>query len=135
MSSTKSLIECLQDEIKYYDEELTKEFAKQVKDPRKQDELLKKRHKCFVEKCNEWDRQDKEWKKCNEWDKQDKEQSKREEKNAMQRAYNQANREKIIANQDKKAIQRAYEASNQVLQEERKAYHESSRSKKSVLPS
>ena len=63
-----------------------------------------------------------------------KEQSKREEKNATRRAYNQANREKIIANQDKKAIQRAYEASNKILQEERKAYRESSRSKKSVTP-
>jgi ATP-dependent protease HslVU (ClpYQ) peptidase subunit len=73
MSSTKSLIECLQDEIKQIDEELTKEFAKQVKDSRKQDELLKKRHKCVVEKWNEWDKQDKEWKKRYEWDSQDEE--------------------------------------------------------------
>jgi uncharacterized protein len=60
MSSTKSLIECLQDDVKHYDEELHREFAKQVKDPRKQEELLNKRRKCVDEIRNEWDKQEKE---------------------------------------------------------------------------
>lgn len=74
MSSTKSLIECLQDDVKHYDEELHREFAKQVKDPRKQEELLKKRRKCVDEIRNEWDKQDKE---------RDKEREKQEEDSAQ----------------------------------------------------
>jgi hypothetical protein len=54
----------------------------------------------------------------------------REEKKAQGRARYQVNREKVKANQDKKAIQRAYEASNPILQEERKAYREGKKAKK-----
>lgn len=54
----------------------------------------------------------------------------REEKKARDRARYQVNKEKVKANQDKKAIQRAYEASNLILQEERKAYREAKKTKK-----
>ena len=56
--------------------------------------------------------------------KEEEELKAKKERNAMKRAYNQARNEKIKANTDKKAIQRAYEASNPILQEERKAYRE-----------
>jgi flavin-dependent dehydrogenase len=56
----KSVIECLQDDVKHYDEELYREFAKQVKDPRKQTELMNKRRKCVDEIRNEWDKQHKD---------------------------------------------------------------------------
>jgi hypothetical protein len=53
-----------------------------------------------------------------------------EERKARKKAWTQVYKEKIKANQDKKAIQRAYEASNPILQEERKAYREAKKSSK-----
>jgi Skp family chaperone for outer membrane proteins len=55
--STKSLIERLRDDIKQCDEELDNEFSKQVKNPKKQEELLDKRHKYATELFKEWDKQ------------------------------------------------------------------------------
>lgn len=49
---------------------------------------------------------------------------------AKKKIIAQIYREKIKANQDKRAIEREYEASNTILQEERKAYREAKKSSK-----
>jgi hypothetical protein len=53
-----------------------------------------------------------------------------EERNAKKKAIKQIYREKVKANKDKKAIQREYEASNPILQEERKAHRDAEKSSK-----
>lgn len=58
--------------------------------------------------------------------------AKEEERKAKKRVINMIYREKVKANQDKKAIQRAYEASNPILQEERKAYRESKKLERDI---
>jgi hypothetical protein len=87
MSSTKSLIECLQDDVKHYNEELHREFSKQVKDPKKQKELMDKRYECLHQLHIEWVKEREEWEKKYEKERKEAEEERKEAEETLERIF------------------------------------------------